>query len=253
MEKEGSGVVKPAAWEKTAADRDLIVFEAWGPGETFPAGGALVIGAPPDRLPAPGPGAGVKSASVVEWDRKHPVTQGLSFDNVFFHEVRPLPAAYLPLVVTDRGPVVGAREGPGGRAVVLSFSLGDTNLGLVSSFPILVRNAVRWVGGGTAAGSCPDLEPGCRNLPPGTEVRWASGREGGPGVATLVRDGRPVRVAVNFEEPEESVLRAPAKGGAAAFTPPARQPPGNDPWRWFLWIALGFLAIDAILLFFRRG
>jgi hypothetical protein len=194
----------------------------------------------------------VESATVVEWDRKHPVTQGLSFDNVFFHKVRPLPRGYHALVVTDRGPVVGTREEKGRRAVVLSFALSDTNLGLVSSFPILVRNAVRWVGGEPPAGSCPDLEPGCRNLPRGSEVRWETGREGGPGVATVVRDGRHTRVAVNFDEPGESTLAAPATNGGPGFTPAAQRPPGADPWRWFLWIALGFLALDGALLFFRR-
>ncbi|MHC4600670.1 MAG: VWA domain-containing protein [Planctomycetota bacterium] len=253
MDKERSGVVAPASWKKAGSLKDILVFEGWGPGESFPPGGALVIGSPPGSLPAPPPGPEVESAAVIEWDRKHPVTQGLSFDNVFFRKVRPLPEGYHPLVATDRGPVVGAREGPGGRAVVLSFSLADTNLGLVSSFPILVRNAVRWVGGESTSGSCPSLQPGCRNLPADTEVRWEIGREGGPGVATLVRGGRPFRVAVNFEDPSESTLDAPSAEGETDFTPSVGRPAGADPWRWFLWIALGFLALDGVLLFFRRG
>ncbi|GEM_PF-6043135 len=247
VDREGSVQIEPGGFERALRDADLAVFEGAGPGERFPAGGCLVFGAPSGTLPPPGPASQEAKAAVKDWDRKHPVTRGLSFDSVFFSRFRPLPPAYRPLVTTDGGAVIGAREGPGGRAVVVSASLANTNLGLVSAFPIFVRNAVRWVGGSEPGGSCPQLRLGCGNAVEGYEVRWLAGFPGGPGVAELSRKGERRRREVNFFDEAESTLFAPAEEDAG-FPIPEEKPPEADPWPWLVGAALVALLLSWALL-----
>jgi hypothetical protein len=245
--------VEPAAAPDLAKGNDLLVFEGEGPGPSFPPGGALVIGAPPERLPAPVPGAAREGEAVLDWDPKHPVTAALSFDGVFFRRFRPLPGAYAPLVTTGGGAVIGAREGPGGRAVVLSASLADTNLGLLSAFPLFVRNAMRWLGGDAVTATCPRLEPGHTRAPEGYSIRWEEGPAGGPGVAVLYREGEQRRLAVNFSCLAESTLEAPGTGPARSIPVPPESLPGADPRGWLLLGALALLLADwALLLFSAR-
>jgi hypothetical protein len=240
-DRERSGEVDGADWEKALKPGDLSVFEGAGPGKTFPAGGSLVLGAAPETLPGPPPGPVQGEGSVVDWDREHPVTRGLSFDNAFFRSYRPLPPDYHPLLSVEGGTVAGAREGPGGRAVVLSASLSETNLGLLPAFPIFVRNALEWVGEREDAARGPGRG--------GKAERWIEGREGGPGLA--VSEGKPL--AVNFFDEGESRLRAPATGDARGFRVPAPGKPAADPWPALLWAALAALSLHWALLFTPRG
>ncbi|MHC5080846.1 MAG: hypothetical protein ACYTHN_17695, partial [Planctomycetota bacterium] len=252
MDKERSGLVGSKDWRTVMTPQDVAVFEGTGPGTDVPKGGFLVLGGGPEELPGPPPGPETHDAAVIEWDAKHPVTQGLTFDGVFFHRCRPLPETYHPLVMTDKGPVVGAREGKDWRMVLLSASLADTNLGLVSAFPIFVRNALRWVGGDDVPGMCPHVHPGCRHPPKGYTITWETGKKGGPGVAVLRKEGKGTRVAVNFTHEGESTLTAPAEKVEETFPIPEAKAPGMDPWRWFIWAGLIILALDWALLFGRR-
>ncbi|MCU0724071.1 MAG: VWA domain-containing protein, partial [Planctomycetes bacterium] len=243
-DRERSGDVDPGSWRRALGADDLAVLEGVGPGEAFPAGGCLVIGPPPGALPGAPAGPEERQAAVTDWDREHPVTRGLSFDNAFFRTFLPLPREYRPLVSTERGTVVGAREGPGGRAVVLSAPLSETNLGLLLAFPILVRNALAWAGerdGGAIAVPAPPA-------PDGPPPRWIEGAEGGPGLASA--DGR--LLAVNFADEEESRVRAAEPGRSREFAvPPPRDPP-SDPWPAFVWAALAVLALEGGFRVWRR-
>lgn len=115
--------------------RVVCVFD--GPGR--PADRALVLGG--------GAGAPIESPRVVSWNVAHPINRFLDFSAVHLRAARAV-VGDETLVETPEA-VVGATW-PG--RVELGFRLDESDFALSPSFPIFVRNALRWL-------SDPPVEP----------------------------------------------------------------------------------------------
>ncbi len=101
--------------------------------------------------------SGGGSGEIVDWNRSHPV---LRFADLTGASLRALPAwqttgAWQPLIESRNGIVAAARDvgSGGGRSVQFSFSPRDSGFDKLSAFPILISNAIDWLGqtGGVGA------------------------------------------------------------------------------------------------------
>jgi hypothetical protein len=150
-------VVRPAEYHTTAAD--LFVFEGWLPAEP-PGRPALVIAPPSSEWL--GSRADLESSPVWLTSVEHPVVQGVDLSSLTIQRARRVDAARLASVAESAGgtALVAISDDSDRRVVVLPFGPGDSNLLSSPAFPVLVGNAVQWLG------RPPLAEPG----PPGTRL-----------------------------------------------------------------------------------
>ena len=95
----------------------------------------------------------VAGPTVVDWDKKHPVTQFAPWSDVRFAQtlaVRVKPWAQT-LVDSERAPLVVAGTRGARRVVWCGFDLTQTDLPLRVAFPIFITNAIRWLADGSNA------------------------------------------------------------------------------------------------------
>ncbi|MEO0481067.1 MAG: hypothetical protein AAF196_16470 [Planctomycetota bacterium] len=102
-------------------------------------------------------------AFLVDWDREHPLLQGLDLSEMRVR--RRLPRDFAPdgaqvLLRGRDGPLLVSWEDDGGRSLHAAFRLEDSNLWRLPAFPRLLRRAVRWLILGQAA----PLEPSATGL-----------------------------------------------------------------------------------------
>jgi Ca-activated chloride channel homolog len=128
------------------ADRfDIIVFDAYLP-PLLPRGNLLVVN-PPDRGSFRTTGQ-VRRPRVASWDREDPI---LSFVDIRDLNVNTaskvdLPRWAKPLVSTADGiPLMAAGQDGDRRVAILPFDLKQSNLPLMSAFPILMANLVNYL------------------------------------------------------------------------------------------------------------
>lgn len=140
--------------------RVVCVFD--GPGRD--AARALVLGG--------GAGEPIEAPRVVSWNASHPINRFLDYSAVHLRTARAV-AGDASLVETP-GAVLGA-TGPG--RVELGFRLDESDFALSPSFPIFVRNALRWL-------SDPPVEP-VRFDPIESDI---APKEAGEPVAALLPD-----------------------------------------------------------------
>lgn len=122
---------------------DLLLLEGGlldGPGArslTFGTGfgsvGAVSTGVPP---------------TVVDWNRRHPLTRGLDLSELRLRgrDLRPLPVGET-LILGDDGPLAVAVEGSAGRSVHFAFELDESNLPYLAACPQILRRALIWTAG----------------------------------------------------------------------------------------------------------
>jgi hypothetical protein len=160
------------------------------------------------------------------------------------------------LARSERGtPLVSVVDLPERRAVVLGFSVADSNLAFAPAFPVLVGNALEWLARPTFDArpqSGPMVLPSSVTrviAPDGTVVPLL--RAGGQHVVTLHRPGlyrveaggaRGV-VAVNVGDPETSNLSRTSLGGAERPVTPAGLAAAR-PW-WMYGVLAAFVLIAA--------
>jgi Ca-activated chloride channel homolog len=128
------------------ADRfDIIVFDAYLP-PLLPRGNLLVVN-PPDRGSFRTTGQ-IRRPRVATWDREDPI---LSFVDIRDLNVNTaskvdLPRWAKPLVSTADGiPLMAAGQDGDRRVAILPFDLKQSNLPLMSAFPILMANLVNYL------------------------------------------------------------------------------------------------------------
>ena len=128
------------------ADRfDIIVFDAYLP-PLLPRGNLLVVN-PPDRGSFRTTGQ-IRRPRVATWDREDPI---LSFVDIRDLNVNAaskvdLPRWAKPLVSTADGiPLMAAGQDGDRRVAILPFDLKQSNLPLMSAFPILMANLVNYL------------------------------------------------------------------------------------------------------------
>jgi Ca-activated chloride channel family protein len=128
------------------ADRfDIIVFDAYLP-PLLPRGNLLVVN-PPDRGPYRTTGQ-VRRPRVATWDREDPI---LSFVDIRDLNVNTaskvdMPRWAKPLISTADGiPLMAAGQDGDRRVAIVPFDLKQSNLPLMSAFPILMANVVNYL------------------------------------------------------------------------------------------------------------
>jgi hypothetical protein len=165
-----------AGWSGEAAARsDVVIFDRWAPAEA-PAVPALLF-APPLNTPwlaSPGAASAPSDERRPRWEvpGSHPVVQGVDPFTLSIERARKYTRTSLtPLAQSAKGtPLVAADESSGGRLVVVSFGVDESNLTSAPGFPVLLGNAIEWL-----------ARPSFFAVPPGTTPP-ASVR---PGLLTL--------------------------------------------------------------------
>jgi Ca-activated chloride channel homolog len=128
------------------ADRfDIIVFDNYLP-PLLPRGNLLVVN-PPDRGPYHTSGS-ISRPRVATWDREDPI---LAFADIRDMNVArasklDMPRWAKPLISTADGiPLLAAGQDGDRRVTILPFDLQQSNLPLMSAFPILMSNIVNYL------------------------------------------------------------------------------------------------------------
>jgi hypothetical protein len=128
------------------ADRfDIIVFDNYLP-PLLPRGNLLVVN-PPDRGPFRTTGQ-VRRPRVATWDREDPVLAFVDVRdmNVNVASKMDLPRWAKPLISTSEGiPLMASGQDGDRRVALLPFDLQQSNLPLMSAFPILMANLVNYL------------------------------------------------------------------------------------------------------------
>ncbi len=254
------GIARGGRWREAWTPESVVVFDRVAPPRPLEDGGWLVLGGPGPTVPAP---------KVVSWDRNAPVQRWVDWTDLALKSSRIL-AEGTPLVTSDRGPIMAGEGGPGRAWIETGFGVGvgEGDAALRSSFPIFLRNALRWLavegrrgapwraaagdvlrlaGGGTLRAT--EVDGG------GGTTRELAAADGGwriplrrAGLLKLEAGGRTEWVAVSGPAPLDASA-FPAASGAL--------PPPPVPWRELPWApaaaALAGLLLLAEWALHRRG
>ena len=131
---------------------DVAVYDGIAPAVPPPVP-ALVLGPARSGVTVAGRvrlGPMLDSPAIAAATSSHPILRGVTWTDVRVHRAAKVDTAdgevTLPLMLTaDGASLLSAIERP--RLVVAGFGVTDTDLPLQPSFPIVVRNAVRWLAG----------------------------------------------------------------------------------------------------------
>jgi hypothetical protein len=224
----------PSEYPGTPAD--LFVFEGWLPASA-PSRPALVVGPPASEWL--GTQSKVEASPAWGASRAHPVLSGVDISTLTIDRVR-LSAGLTPLAESASGAsLLAVQDTTDRRLVVLPFGPGDSNLLAAPAFPVLVGNALQWLGRPSIA---TPGQPGPRLLPASTSrVVSPAGEEvpliragdhvvarlETPGLYLAETGGARSVITVNVADPAVSNLQVssgPATDTAAIAAGWARQP-----------------------------
>lgn len=244
--------VAPEQYAQTKTD--VWVFDGWLPSEP-PAKPALLID--PPASPWLGRRGPEETNPVWPAGATHVLLDGVDPALVHIGRVRAVVRPALqPVALSEQGtPLIGVEDSRTNRYVVFGFQVADSNLALTPAFPVLMGNAIDWLGRPWR-----DLhrQPGRAALPAGT-VRLL-GPHGGLVPLTRLDD----RVTADLEAPGlylaqssdgQSVVRVTlgdmtrsnllmSSVSAALPSAPAAQPPDAQPW----WLYAGMIAFAFVTL-----
>jgi hypothetical protein len=130
---------------------DIVVLDRVAPaaGVAHPA---LLLFAPPDAPPVRS-GRALSNPRVTAYASDHRVLAGVRFDQVWIGQARALSAAQDDRVLVRSGPdaLVVARDRAGARTLALGFGTDQTDLVRRVAFPLMMHNALIWLGRREAA------------------------------------------------------------------------------------------------------
>jgi hypothetical protein len=146
-------VSSPASYR--SAGEDVVIFDRWAPKDA-PIKPALLFGPPPSAswlggdAESPASSGSYASEKQPRWTtvQSHPVVRGvdpftLSIDRV--HAYRS--ASLTPVAMSDGGtPLVFVSASAQRRFVLVAFGPTDSNLAAAPGFPVLVTDALEWLG-----------------------------------------------------------------------------------------------------------
>jgi hypothetical protein len=227
---------------------------------------ALLIG--PESLAGEASGQ-AKTATVVDWDRRHPVLSHVDLTELQLADsavLSPTATAHT-LIETDAGPVALVDESLGRRLISLGWDVRHSDFPLRVSFPIFVSNAINWLSGTREQAQMLNMRTGqILRLPAPTGEEQMTltdprgnhspleARDGVIVLDGLTRTGiyhlagrqRDTPIAVNLLDsdesniaPQQTLALKSSKGGAIAAKPGRVQTEG-ELWRYLL---LGVLAV----------
>ncbi len=181
--------VEPAGYAQVKTD--VWVFDGWLPAEP-PSKPALLID--PPASPWLGKRGPEETNPVWPAGGVHPILEGVDHALVHIGHARPVVRPTLrPVALSEQGtPLVAVEDTRTNRHVVLGFQIADSNLALTPAFPVLMGNAIDWLGRPSR-----DLhrQPGPAVLP-GATVRVLA-PDGGLVPLTRLAD----RITANLEAP----------------------------------------------------
>lgn len=239
---------------------DAVIFDRVQTAEavTFPA-----IYIRPQRLAGTALGTGeIKEATVNVWEAQHPVMENLTLRDVVVDTA----ARWRPEDLTRAHAVVLASDAGKGALIAASvaepywiatsFDLSDSNLPLLTGFPVMLSNTLRWL---TGEAQALVKSPGWVDVPlPRARVLGLDGKEvstrtlaGGvafeapaAGFYTAVSPERVLRVAVNlFDMDAIAINRSELRERQALGTATASGA-GKEPWMVLLAVVLALLTIE---------
>jgi hypothetical protein len=248
--------VPPAAYQK--GREDVVIFDRWSP-DTVPSQPALYF-APPEGI------KGDASADSTEpqeerrprWESvgDHSVLQGVDPVTLRIDRARSCESPSLTTVARSSygTALVCVGESRDRRMVVVGFGPGDSNLATAPAFPVLVANALEWLGRpenrdlSVRPGLTPFAGPARISRDDGesvplTQLRASAfGVLSAPGLYTVESAGARNTIAVNAADPQRSnVIRTTLGEGATAAAP---RNPLERPW----WLACAFIAFVLVFV-----
>ncbi|MFN3649921.1 MAG: vWA domain-containing protein [Armatimonadota bacterium] len=124
---------------------DVVVFENAGPKEVGP-GAHLYINCGGPTVPVEIKGK-VKDASVLTWDRVHPVMRYVKLNQLNMPEALAVEKKPWGVVLAEHesGPAVAIGETRGQKSAFVGFPLLQTDFPLRVAFPIFFNNLVQWL------------------------------------------------------------------------------------------------------------
>ncbi len=145
---------------RAKSDFDVVVCDGQIPPDENQTN-QLIFGAVDANSPVTKNGV-APSPTVVDWDKKNPVTQFAPWSDVRFAQA--LAVTIKPwaqtLVDSERTPLIVAGQRGAHRVVWCGFDLAQTDLPLRVAFPIFITNAVRWLSGANGLGDTQTLRAG---------------------------------------------------------------------------------------------
>jgi Ca-activated chloride channel homolog len=231
---------------------DVWVFDGWLPGDA-PAKPALIVGPPATSwlgtTSAGGP------ASTWQASGSHPLLDGVDGALVRIDAVRRLSSPRLrAVVVSESGaPVVSAGDGLV-RIVVLGFALAESNLAMSPAFPVLIGNAIDWLGRPDrgrhrepgpvvlARDTVRLVSPNGQMIPLTTMGDAKVATLDRPGVYLAESTGAPRVFTVSLGHPERSDLLVSSIQTDSDTRAAVAQP--ISWWRIAAWIALGLVVVE---------
>jgi len=134
--------MEPSVW----AAYDVVILDRTTPGP-LPPGAYLLIATVPPNLPVSASGD-VRHPAFSAWDATDPVLQFVDLSSVRVSRALALTAEGGRVLAGGDAPLLWAFEGGGIRALLLPFALQDSDLPQRVAFPVLIANALAWLGGG---------------------------------------------------------------------------------------------------------
>ncbi|HKV44233.1 MAG TPA: hypothetical protein VJT32_06090, partial [bacterium] len=132
----------PAAW----GGYGVVILDRVDAGPV-PPGDYLLIDTVPPNLPASSTGE-VRAPTFAVWDETDPILRFVNLSGVRIARALALAPQGGRVVAGGDVPLLWAYEGGGIRAILLGFALQDSDLPQHVAFPILIANALAWLGGG---------------------------------------------------------------------------------------------------------
>jgi hypothetical protein len=138
--------MKPEAYPGTN-QVDVTVFAGWHPPHV-PRGHSIFILNWPDDAGLVRKGT-VEKPLFTEWDRAHPINRHLALQNVSIEKAVAVQAShqFIPLARSFNDPLVLLKEDADKKLMFVAFDPNSSDLPLRIAFPIMIANAVRYLGG----------------------------------------------------------------------------------------------------------
>lgn len=245
--------IEPAAYASATAD--VWVFDRWLP--PAPPSAAALLVEPPASSWA---GAIGRAEPDPAWQEgsAHEILAGVDPEFLRLRKAVAIERPGLRAIVRSQGgtPLVSVEDDPSGRFVVLGFSTADSNIASTSAFPILMGNAIEWLGrpergvrrsmGAVALPSSTTMvtSPAGQSVPLTRSANSAIADLRAPGLYRVDASGGASRViTVALDDPSRSDLRVSSVPAATMRGDAARN--SATPW-WTIaaWTALVLSAIE---------
>ncbi|MFL6279569.1 MAG: vWA domain-containing protein [Vicinamibacterales bacterium] len=242
--------VAPTAYRNSR--EDVTIFDRWAP-STLPPQPALYV-APPDDTPwlAAGDDGTAKEERRPRWESAadHDVLRGVDPLTLRIDRARSCESSVVtPVARSSRGtPLVCVGEAPDRRIVVIGFGPSDSNLPTAPAFPVLVANAIEWLGRPenrdlslrpgltTFRGPARIIRDDGESVPLTHLTTSAFGVLSAPGLYTIESAGARNTIAVNAADPQRSNVARTTL--ASTTTAAAPRNPLERPW----WLACAVAA-----------